>query len=175
MACPPGLTFLLNQRVRVCWADPQPRGLARSGCSHKTQKSAPPRAAAHGVLLPPAPCPAPSANPPVGSWAWHLLSVLNGAMLDAPAWVFKSLSLGGGHGAGPGPGSGAWGAGTTQHPRGPWQDSLLQVLLPVRPFCGGAPAALQPLLRHPDLWQDLQDQGLERLPQQGLQHPGGHG
>lgn len=45
------------------------------------------------------------------------------------------------------------------------QDPLLQVLLPVRPVGRGAPGALRPLLRHAGLQQELQDQGLGRLPQ----------
>lgn len=56
----------------------------------------------------------------------------------------------------------------------PWQDSLFQVLLPVWPLHRGAPAALQPLLRDPDLQQDLQDQSLGRLPRQGLRRPHSH-
>lgn len=56
----------------------------------------------------------------------------------------------------------------------PPQDSLLQVLLPVRPLRRGAPLALRPLLRDPDLQQVLQEQSVERLPQEGLRLPDGH-
>ncbi|XP_059741265.1 ankyrin repeat and MYND domain-containing protein 1 isoform X3 [Bos taurus] len=59
-------------------------------------------------------------------------------------------------------------------PAGAGADSLLQVLLPVRPLHRGAPGTVHPLLWDPDLQQVLQDQGLVRLPQEGLQCPHGH-
>ncbi|XP_069860454.1 ankyrin repeat and MYND domain-containing protein 1 isoform X3 [Dipodomys merriami] len=51
---------------------------------------------------------------------------------------------------------------------------LLQVLLPVWPLHWRPPLTLHALLWHPDLQQVLQDQGLGRVPQEGLQRDGGH-
>ncbi|XP_068400198.1 ankyrin repeat and MYND domain-containing protein 1 isoform X2 [Eschrichtius robustus] len=54
------------------------------------------------------------------------------------------------------------------------EDSLLQVLLRVWPLHWGAPYALHPLLRDPDLQRIPRDQSLARLPQEGLPLTDGH-